>query len=194
MLNNEQKDAVTNILKGEARPLPYVIFGPPGTGKSVTIVETILQLNNLFPSSRILVATPSNSAADLLAERILELGKLEQNKMLRLVGLSALEQGKITASLMPYTAIIDVKSDYEDRFGIQVITREAVKKFNIVIGTIGCVGILFNLGFPRGFFTHIFVDEAGQATEPEILTALSMCLFNDIKLLIVLIIICFLFI
>ncbi|CAH1392762.1 unnamed protein product [Nezara viridula] len=174
VLNNEQKDAITNILKGEARPLPYIIFGPPGTGKSLTIVETILQLHNLFPSSRILVATPSNSAADLLAERILESGNVEQNKMLRLVGLSAFEQGKITASLIPYTAMIDAKNEYDDRFGIQVITREAIKQFNIIIGTIGCVSILFNLGFPRGFFTHIIVDEAGQATEPEILTVLIL--------------------
>ncbi|XP_014272862.1 probable RNA helicase armi isoform X1 [Halyomorpha halys] len=173
-LNNEQKEAITNILKGEARPLPYIIFGPPGTGKSVTFVETILQLHNLFPSCRILVATPSNSAADLLAERILEHGNVQQNKMLRLVGLSAFEQGKIAASLLPYTAMIDVKNDDDERYGVQVITREALKQFNIVIGTIGCVNVLFNLGFPRGFFTHIFVDEAGQATEPEILTVLVL--------------------
>jgi len=32
------------------------------------------------------------------------------------------------------------------------------------------------MGLKNGTFTHIFIDEAGQSTEPEILLPLCMCL------------------
>jgi len=42
--NPEQKAAVQHILSGTSKPAPYLIFGPPGTGKTVTVVEAIKQV------------------------------------------------------------------------------------------------------------------------------------------------------
>ena len=44
-----------------------MVFGPPGTGKTVTVVEAILQVYSLSTGNcRVLASAPSNSAADLI--------------------------------------------------------------------------------------------------------------------------------
>ena len=46
-----------------------------GTGKTVTVVEAILQVHQHMPSSRVLACTPSNSAADLLVSLCMHVRK-----------------------------------------------------------------------------------------------------------------------
>ena len=43
-LNAEQQLVVARTLYGDALEKPLILFGPPGTGKSVTVIETMLQV------------------------------------------------------------------------------------------------------------------------------------------------------
>lgn len=75
--NPEQKTAVLNILNGTAGTTPYIVFGPPGTGKTVTIVESILQIKKKT-TKKILVCAPANAACDFLAEKLIPHCKKEE--------------------------------------------------------------------------------------------------------------------
>ncbi|KAG9342270.1 hypothetical protein JZ751_016772, partial [Albula glossodonta] len=84
-LNPSQREAVKRILAAECRPTPYILFGPPGTGKTITLIEAILQVYHRVPSSRLLVCTPSNSAADLICLRLHHSGFLRDASLVRMV-------------------------------------------------------------------------------------------------------------
>nr|CAD7600593.1 unnamed protein product [Timema genevievae] len=87
--NQQQMTAVTNIVFESASPAPYIVFGPPGTGKTVTMVEAIVQLWHI-KKPHMLVCAPSNSAADVIASRLLEKGHIPASNILRMYAASRL--------------------------------------------------------------------------------------------------------
>lgn len=68
-LNPSQQQAVRHCLM--ARDVA-VIHGPPGTGKTTTLVQAIMQ--TLQFERRVLVTAPSNTAVDLLTEKLARAG------------------------------------------------------------------------------------------------------------------------
>nr|XP_032625295.1 RNA helicase Mov10l1 [Chelonoidis abingdonii] len=159
VLNEHQKLAVKRILSGECRPTPYVLFGPPGTGKTVTMIEAILQVHYTLPDSRILVCAPSNSATDLVCLRLHDSNFLKPGVMVR-----------VNASCRCEETISDtVKLYCKDGEDIWKASR-----FRIIITTCSSAGMFYQIGVRLGHFTHVFVDEAGQASEPECLIPLGL--------------------
>ena len=66
-LNQSQQQAVAAILQNEQIT---IVHGPPGTGKTTTLIEAILQL--IKAGEKILVSAPSNTAVDNIAKGLAE--------------------------------------------------------------------------------------------------------------------------
>ena len=68
-LNDSQNEALSKILSAKDVAL---IHGPPGTGKTTTLVEAIFQ--TLKKETQVLVCAQSNAAVDLLTEKLSDRG------------------------------------------------------------------------------------------------------------------------
>lgn len=69
-LNAMQQEAVQKIMDAESLA---IVHGPPGTGKTTTLVQAVKALY-AQDGQRILVTAPSNAAVDLLSERLADAG------------------------------------------------------------------------------------------------------------------------
>jgi ATP-dependent RNA/DNA helicase IGHMBP2 len=69
-LNDGQRKAITNIIQQQQLA---IVHGPPGTGKTTTIIAAIQELLKQG-SPQILVTAPSNIAVDVLTDKLATLG------------------------------------------------------------------------------------------------------------------------
>ncbi|KAG8930545.1 hypothetical protein FRC02_004060 [Tulasnella sp. 418] len=160
--NDPQMMAVTAIVRQPAGSVPFVVFGPPGTGKTITIVEAIKQLVLRDRSARILACAPSNSAADVICERLIALGR---SQIFRLNAPSRLK------STLP-AILKDFCLENEETFTVPA--PDVLKNYRVVVSTCMSAAVPSSIGLPRGHFTHIFVDEAGQALESEAMIPIKL--------------------
>lgn len=135
----------------------------PGTGKTVTMVEAILQVLAVNPTSRIFACAPSNSAADLITIRLTP--HLQKAQLFRAYAPSR-NKDDIPTPVLPYT--------YRTPQGIfSVPSKQDMLRYRVIVTTCVSASILPGIGMPRGHFSHVFVDEAGQATEPEVMIGIK---------------------
>lgn len=103
VLNWEQKKAVEAVCEGKYGKLPYLISGPPGTGKTKTIIETALQLlKNTSARGHILLCAPSDPAADTLVHRLRQ--HLNTSEVLRL-NRPGRTFAEVPGAVLPYCSI-----------------------------------------------------------------------------------------
>ncbi|KAM4562218.1 putative helicase mov-10-B.2 [Odontesthes bonariensis] len=160
--NPEQYQAVQHIVAGSSKPSPYLVFGPPGTGKTVTLVEAIKQIEKTQPVCHILACAPSNSAADLLCSKILE--HVDPRKVYRMYA-SSREPKFVPDNLMACSNLVGDCYVFPP--------KEELMEYKIMVTTLLTAGRFVSGDIPVGHFTHVFVDEAGHAVETECLVPVA---------------------
>eukprot|EP00899_Mesostigma_viride_P004323 jgi/Mesvir1/13892/Mv25596-RA.3 len=183
-LNKEQQQAVRKIVMLDDatnadhhnHPAAFVIFGPPGTGKTTVVVEALQQVLRRAKSQgragdRILVCTPSNSACDLLLEKLKE------------GGVTPLDALRINARQRPKEDVPDAilpfcERLYNDTAGaFEVPSKEDILRVRMVVATCSsCAQIHMAGASAPGLFSHVFIDEVGHGMEPEALIPITCAL------------------
>lgn len=186
-LNPEQKAAVASIVL-HRREIPFLLSGPPGTGKTKTSVEAVLQIVQRDAHARVLVVAPSNPASDVLAMR---LAKRMSPKELYRINDATRTFAEVPEELSAYTCVdqekgVFVLPPWKDFMKAKVVVtacHDVPILLKCRVGSNTDLGELQNQLLPflgQGpnptitlHWTHLVVDEAGQATEPDLAPALA---------------------
>ncbi|KAL7937935.1 RNA dependent RNA polymerase domain-containing protein [Trichoderma chlorosporum] len=167
-LNPSQKVAVEASQKHKL----VCLWGPPGTGKTQTIVAIIRRLQQDPNISKILVTAPTHNAVDNVMRRYLgrisQEGLLQDSKMAPLR--VATEVRKVGEDLRKYTCDALAGQEVYSSHAAMRQAKQRVKAAGIIFTT--CIGA--GLGLLRDqVFDTVIVDEASQQTEPASLVPLA---------------------
>ena len=159
--------------------------GPPGTGKTKTLVEMILQVLRTDSTTRILACAPSSSAVDTITLRLVD--HLQPDVMCRFQTPTR-TFAEVPDRLLPYCCTDPAATRF------QLPPLDAFLRYRVVLCTCVDADLLARAGLTNDvqsdlharymqvrfgphqpelqsplFWTDLFVDESGQATEPETL-------------------------
>lgn len=135
-----------------------------GTGKTTTVIEILLQIFTQLPKSRILIATQSNAAADVILKRLIKSECLSQSDLIRIASFNF--ASKVDAELEDYYAVLSIEQSEEwEKPQLSSISMADLSKYRIIITTTLTAGNFFESTCMSNHFTHALIDEAGQCSE-----------------------------
>jgi len=176
-VNEQQKQAIAAILLGGGASLPFAIYGPPGTGKTLTLVELALQLLAQHPGNKLLLCAPQQYSADLLVAALSRAG-IRPGKMVRL-----------NDPRRPAYTVLDACFPYcifdEKKRMFYLPIKKQYENARVVVTSCASASLLNEKRSVSGktttaasiVFSHILIDEAGQAMLPEVL--IPLCHLNN---------------
>lgn len=189
-LNFEQQKAVDAIISQQYGEIPFIISGPPGTGKTKTLVETVLQLLHSAATANerchLLICAPSDPAADIIATRLqvhlnrLELFRLngwtrsfaEVPEILMLHSYSEHELFSIPsfATMMNFKVVVTTCRDAD----MLVQARLTNVDLAVLTRQISVIASSSSAEPLRLHWSALLLDEAAQATEVDALIPLTV--------------------
>lgn len=191
-LNTSQNEAVQKVI--EARQVA-VVHGPPGTGKTTTLVEAIIE--TLQREMQVMVCAPSNTAVDWISEQLMRRGI----PVLRIGNPLRMSDEMLDCS---YERRYAAHPDYPELWSIRRMLRGGTEskgkslekqaklqkmrqrqtELEIKINSdlfnqarvVSCtlIGSAYHI-LERRRFSTLFIDEAAQALEPACWAAILKC-------------------
>ena len=174
-LNRSQQDAIQHVVEAQE---VSIVHGPPGTGKTTTLVEAIIE--TLQRETQVLVCAPSNAAVDWISEQLMRRGI----HVLRVGNPLRMSDEMLDCS---YERRYAAHPDYHELWNIRKALREGAKgehahrlrnretELEIKINAdlfeqarvVSCtlIGSAYRI-MDRRRFSTLFIDEAAQALEP----------------------------
>lgn len=183
---------------------PVILTGPAGTGKTNTMITAILQVlqGNSDDKLHVLICTPSHTAADNIVTRLSK--HLNKEELFRLydstrpvetvpiqtLGYTRQSGGSgdfclpTLKELLTFRVIICTCDDAHILYRIGVtneqlrVRRGDFARYMDQASHACNIGVSMS-GLDKFHFTHLFIDEAAQATEPESLIPLSVVVDSE---------------
>ena len=161
-LNKTQEQAVNEVLWAKD---VEVVHGPPGTGKTTTLVESIYE--TLHRETQVLVCAQSNMAVDWISEKLVDHGV----PVLRIGNPSRVNDKMLSFT---YERKFESHPDYPELWSIRKMIRQIKENrkrgdnvHQKIARVVACtlVGSANKL-LVRHKFSTLFIDEAAQALEP----------------------------
>ena len=161
--NPEQRKAVNAIL-GMDEKAPFLLSGCPGSGKTTVILETVL---NVIDTHKVLISTPTNSAADSITKKVnLLFKRFNINKSIRRL---ATPNHEVTEECE--NCFIDNGKHYYPKC-------EELNEIQLIVTTTITAARLGNTKKGPWNPDIIFVDEAAFPAEDQIIPTITPFLTN----------------
>ena len=157
-----QLNAICSLMSAGSE-LPFILVGPFGTGKTHVLACAAAAIVTEDATAKVLIVTHHNKSVDTFVSKYF--GTIESTKCLP----ATVAPVRITSE---YTSE-DTVRPYCINVRDPTITMDLLDERRIVITTfITALRFASTEKLPRGYFTHILIDEGAQTREPETIAPL----------------------